>query len=177
MKFKRCCLNFKVVKSLISLLCWCGTAWKLAETPWFSNYLDISWSCHYHVMIHDWSELYMCQCFIQAESLSLLSIKNEIIGPKTCEFWPLRRRVWPSVKQPVFLNMKAFIVANSAVYSLFIVLTATLRTDSSWVSSPSITEPNSPGETNKTQNRSWMQFEMQQWQIALISRNGRVFIN
>lgn len=31
-----------------------------------------------------------------------------------------------------------------AVYLLFIVLTATLRTDSSWVSRPSITEPNSP---------------------------------
>lgn len=47
--------------------------------------LDMLWSWHYHGMIHQWSELYMCQCFIQAESLSVLSIKNEIIGPKTCE--------------------------------------------------------------------------------------------
>ena len=33
------------------------------------------------------------------------------------------------------------------LHSLFMVFTATLRTDSSWVSSPSITEPNSPGNT------------------------------
>lgn len=121
---------------------------KLAKILCFSNYLDVLWSWHDHGMIHHCSELYMCQYSIQAQSLSLLSIKNEIIGPKTCEPPTPGRRVWPSVKQPVSPNMKGLIVTTSAVYSLFIVLTATLRTDSSWVSSPSITEPNSPEETN-----------------------------
>lgn len=56
-------------------------------------------------------------------------------------------------KRPVFPKRRRDslwrLLSTSAVYSLFIVLTATLRTDSSWVSSPSITEPNSPGERNE----------------------------
>lgn len=50
-----------------------------------------------------------------------------------------------------FWQWLPWVLGASDVYSLFIVLTATLRTDSSCVNSPSITEPNSPDE----ETHSW----------------------
>lgn len=68
-------------------------------------------------------------------------IKNWDFCRKTLvKFWP----VGLSLKWPVFPRWRDSLWSTFTVYSLFIVLTATLRTDSSWVSSPSITEPNSP---------------------------------
>lgn len=53
-----------------------------------------------------------------------------------------------------------------AVYSLFIVLTATLRTDSSCVNNPSITEPNSPDEETRFK-RNIGDFHISQWHVKV----------
>lgn len=66
-------------------------------------------------------------------------IKHEVI------FWP-----------PAEGRVRQMRVSDGdTVYSLFIVLTATLRTASSWVSRPSITEPNSPEDTNRNTTREF----------------------
>jgi len=54
-----------------------------------------------------------------------------------------------SINWPVFPRCRDslwWLLTTFPVYLLFIVFTATLRVASSWVSSPSITEPNSPEE-------------------------------
>lgn len=114
------------------------------------------WSCYAIVFILAWR-------FIWGRRLlpvfSTSWIASSVLGSKTQThpLWPrfvsmpegsLSKR--PCVPRKDEGNSLWWLPSTSAVYSLFIVLTATLRTDSSWVSSPSITEPNSPGDRNES---------------------------
>lgn len=56
---------------------------------------------------------------------------------------------WPKHSRRMKLvGWKWLHVFSEMLYSLFMVFTATLSTESSWVSKPSITEPNSPAHTH-----------------------------
>lgn len=147
-KFERCCLNFEEVASLVVLPYWYAAA-ETCKNPLFfklfGRFMEMAWPWNDTPL--QWT-LYVPIFYTSRVFISSLNKKTKLLALKLVSLWPRGGGVWPSVKQPVSPNVKGLIVTTSAVYSLFIVLTATLRTDSSWVSSPSITEPNSPEETN-----------------------------